>query len=171
MAQPGFRTKSIVVVTTLMDPQVTTKEDLAMLYRAVEQRARSAIDQVDHADAPPAVQDVRLGTQRDLGAHPGVQSHPHDQGSSAATHDLLPRSIRFKSTCQTLEALQLMIELRAVHSAAQRLRLYQHLLGPTATHRVADRPDRFEPRVKKEPRNHYGWLTRPRADFKRDMAN
>ena len=34
VAQPGFRTKFIVVVTTLLDPQQTTKEDLATLYRA-----------------------------------------------------------------------------------------------------------------------------------------
>jgi len=39
-----------------------------------------------------------------------------------------------------------------------------------ATHRVADRPDRYEPRVKKRRRNHYGWLTEPRADIKRKMA-
>ncbi len=32
--QPGFRTKAIVVVTTLLDPLETTKEDLATLYRA-----------------------------------------------------------------------------------------------------------------------------------------
>ena len=32
--QPGFRSKSIVVVTTLLDPGKTTKEDLAFLYRA-----------------------------------------------------------------------------------------------------------------------------------------
>ena len=31
--QPGFRTKSIVVVTTLLDPKQTTREDLATLYR------------------------------------------------------------------------------------------------------------------------------------------
>ena len=37
--QPGFRTRSIVVVTTLLDPEQTTKEDLALLYsREVEQR-------------------------------------------------------------------------------------------------------------------------------------
>jgi hypothetical protein len=41
---------------------------------------------------------------------------------------------------------------------------------PVANHRVADRPDRFEPRLKKQRRNHYGWLTRPRADLKRDRA-
>jgi hypothetical protein len=34
VAQPGFRTKSVVVVTTLLDPHHTTKEDLAELYRA-----------------------------------------------------------------------------------------------------------------------------------------
>jgi len=34
VAQPGFRTKTIVVVTTLLDPQQTTPADLASLYRA-----------------------------------------------------------------------------------------------------------------------------------------
>jgi Transposase DDE domain len=34
VTQPGFRTRSFVVVTTLMDAQQTTKEELAMLYRA-----------------------------------------------------------------------------------------------------------------------------------------
>src|SRR5215472_6613314 len=32
--QPGFRTRSIVVVTTLLDPEQTTEEDLGTLYRA-----------------------------------------------------------------------------------------------------------------------------------------
>src|SRR5437764_13857705 len=30
---PGFRTKSVVVETTLLDPRQVTKEDLAALYR------------------------------------------------------------------------------------------------------------------------------------------
>ena len=48
--------------------------------------------------------------------------------------------------------------------------LYQDLLHAIATHRVGDRPDRFEPRQKKHRRNHYGWLTKPRAEIKRKMA-
>ena len=32
--QPGFRTRSIVVVTTLLDPEEATEEELAPLYRA-----------------------------------------------------------------------------------------------------------------------------------------
>jgi hypothetical protein len=38
------------------------------------------------------------------------------------------------------------------------------------THRVSDRLDRYEPRVKQRRRNHYGWLTAPRAEMKRKMA-
>jgi hypothetical protein len=34
VAQPGFRTKAIVIVTTLLDPKQTTRDDLASLYRA-----------------------------------------------------------------------------------------------------------------------------------------
>jgi Transposase DDE domain len=34
VVQPGFRTRSIVVVTTLLDPEQVTREDLAALYRA-----------------------------------------------------------------------------------------------------------------------------------------
>ncbi len=40
--QPGFRPRSIVVVTTLLDPQQASKEDLAALYRA---RWNAEIDQ------------------------------------------------------------------------------------------------------------------------------
>jgi len=50
------------------------------------------------------------------------------------------------------------------------LDLYQDLLHAIATHRVGDRPDRFEPRQKKHRRNHYGWLTEPRSEVKRKMA-
>jgi hypothetical protein len=58
----------------------------------------------------------------------------------------------------------------AAQDAASRLSLYHDLLDAIATHRVGDRPDRYEPRVKKRRRNHYGWLTKPRAEMKRKMA-
>jgi hypothetical protein len=89
---------------------------------------------------------------------------------TAAIHGLVPHSISFKGTMQTLEAFQPVIELQTGQGSVHRLRLYQNLLRAIATHRVADRPDRFEPRVKKRRRNHYNWLTRPRSDVKREMA-
>jgi hypothetical protein len=54
--------------------------------------------------------------------------------------------------------------------AAGRLRLCHDLLDAIATHRVGDRPDRYEPRVKKRRRNHYCWLTKPCAEKKRKIA-
>jgi hypothetical protein len=54
--------------------------------------------------------------------------------------------------------------------AAGRLRLCHDLLDAIASHRVADRPDRYEPRLKKRRRNYYDWLTEPRAKIKRKMA-
>ena len=71
---------------------------------------------------------------------------------------------------QTLEAFQPLLESRTAQDPAQRFRLYHDLLQAIATHRVADRPDRFEPRAKKRRRNHYDWLTKPRAEIKRKMA-
>jgi hypothetical protein len=89
---------------------------------------------------------------------------------AAARHDVLPRSISFKGAMQTLEAFQPLLELGTARDAAGRLRVYHGLLDAIATHRVADRPDCYEPRVKKRRRNHYGWLTKPRAELKRKMA-
>ena len=51
-----------MVVTTLLDPQQTTKEDLATLYRA---RWNNELDlrshQVDDADARLTLQDAGIG--------------------------------------------------------------------------------------------------------------
>src|SRR5262245_48641017 len=89
---------------------------------------------------------------------------------AAATHDIPPRSISFTGAMQTLEAFQPLLEGRAARGAAGRLRLYHDLLDAVASHRVADRPDRYEPRLKKRRRNYYDWLTEPRAQIKRKMA-
>jgi hypothetical protein len=90
---------------------------------------------------------------------------------AAPKHDIImPWSISFKGSMQTLEAFQALIELRTASDATQRLRVYLDLLDPIATHLVAERPDCYEPRVKKRRRNHYGWLTKPRAEIKRKMA-
>jgi hypothetical protein len=53
VVQPGFRTKSMVVVTTLMDAQQTTKEDLATLYRA---RWNNEVYQPEYPSSAPLYQ-------------------------------------------------------------------------------------------------------------------
>jgi hypothetical protein len=68
-----------------------------------------------------------------------------------------------------LEAFQPVIALQGEH-AARRLRLYNDLLDSIATHRVADRPDRYEPRAWKEYNKNFAYLRKPRAQIKREMA-
>jgi len=169
--QPGFRTKAIVVVTTLLDPQQTTKEDLATLYRA---RWNNELD-LRSIKSTMQMRELRCKTPELVRKEIWTYVLAYNLirtliAQAAATHDLLPRSISFKGAIQTLEAFQPLIELQAGHDAKHRLRLYQDLLQAIATHRVADRPDRFEPRLKKRRRNHYGWLTKPRGEVKRNMA-
>jgi hypothetical protein len=89
---------------------------------------------------------------------------------AAARHDIPPRSISFTGAMQTLEAFQPLLEFGATDDDASRSQLYQELLDAIASHRVADRPDRYEPRLKKRRRNYYDWLTEPRAKIKRKMA-
>lgn len=111
------------------------------------------------------------GTRSEIGTHILAYNLIRTiMAQAAAAHDLLPRTISFKGASQTLEAFQPAIELQATRGTVHRQRLYRDLLDAIATHRVADRPDRFEPRLKKHRRNHYGWLTRPRADVKRELA-
>jgi hypothetical protein len=169
--QPGFRTREIVVVTTLLDPEQTTKEDLATLYRA---RWHNELD-LRSLKAVMQMRELRCKTP-DL-VHKEVWAHVLAynlirtvMAQAAARHGVLPRTISFKGALQTLEAFQPLLELETAQDAASRLRLNHDLLDAIATHRVADRPNRYEPRVKKRRRNHYDWLTKPRAEMKRKMA-
>ena len=68
---------------------------------------------------------------------------------------MAPRSISFKATLQVLEAFRPLIAYRAHLGAGHLAALYEPLLRAIAVHRVADRPDRFEPRMtKKGPRGY-----------------
>jgi Transposase DDE domain len=171
VVQPGFRAKSIVVVTTLLGPERATKEDLATLYRA---RWHAELD-LRSIKSSMQMRELRCKTpelvRQEVWAHLLAYNLIRTvMAQAAAKHDLEPRSISFKGAMQTLEAFRPLLELQTAGDAAGRSRLYHDLLAAIATHRVADRPDRYEPRVKKRRRNHYGWLTKPRAELKRKMA-
>jgi hypothetical protein len=170
--QPGFRTRSVVVVTTLLDPRQATKEHLAELYRA---RWNAEIDLFCIKSAMQ-MRELRCKTpelvRKEVWAHILAYNLIRTvMAQAAATHDVLPRSISFTGAMQTLEAFQPLLEFGAPGGVAGRLRLCHDLLTAIASHRVADRPDRYEPRLKKRRRNYYDWLTEPRAEMKRKMAN
>ncbi len=169
--QPGFRSRSIVVVTTLLDPEQTTKEDLAALYRA---RWNNELD-LRCIKSAMQMRELRCKTpelvRKEVWTHILAYNLIRTVMAQAAVRQAVePRSISFTGAMQTLEAFQPLLEFATAGDATRRLALYHELLDAVATHRVADRPDRYEPRVKKRRRNHYGWLTKPRAELKRKMA-
>jgi DDE family transposase len=169
--QPGFRTRSVVVVTTLLDPEQASKEELASLYRA---RWNNELD-LRSLKSTMQMSELRCKTpglvRKEVWAHILAYNLIRTvMAQAAARHDIPPRSISFTGAMQTLEAFQPLLEFGATDDGASRSQLYQELLDAIASHRVADRPDRYEPRRKKRRRNYYDWLTEPRAKIKRKMA-
>jgi len=168
--QPGFRTKSIIVGTTLLDPQEFTRDDLAQLYRArwhqeLDLRSIKVTLQMDilRCKSPELV-------RKEIWTHVLAYNLIRTVMAQAATkHGIEPRSISFKGTLQTLEAFQPLIDFQDQRGSLHRLSLYQHLLDAIAVHRVADRPDRFEPRKKKRRPKPYDRLMKSRAEAKRDI--
>jgi hypothetical protein len=73
--------------------------------------------------------------------------------------------ISFKGAIQTLEAFQPLIAIQGDRDSAFRVRLYQQLLDALTTHCVADRPERFEPRLRKRRPKHYGFHPRDTMYF------
>lgn len=170
--QPGFRTRMVIVATTLLDPMKFTKEDLGELYRArwnaeLDLRSLKQTLQMDilRCKTPELV-------RKEIWTHIVAYNLIRTIMAQAATkHGIEPRSISFKGTIQMLEAFQPLIALEAQHNATVRASLYRQLLDAIGAHRVADRPDRIEPRLRKRRPKHYGFLRKPRRETQRDMRD
>lgn len=168
--QPGFRSKSIIIVTTLLDPNQTTKEDLAFLYR---QRWNNELD-LRSIKSTMQMDDLRCKTpelvRKEVWTHVLAYNLIRTIMAQAATeHSIEPRTISFKGAIQTLEAFQPIIELRGGRDSEFRKYLYVHLLACVASHRVGNRPGRFEPRKRKRRFKLYDFLNKPRHEAKLDM--
>jgi hypothetical protein len=86
---------------------------------------------------------------------------------AAGRYGFEPRSISFKGALQTLEAFQPVIGLRGERDSAVRRNLYERVLEAVASHRVGDRPDRYEPRRRERRPEPYDRLMKPRHEAKR----
>lgn len=169
--QQGFRTRSLVIATTLLDTDDVSHDDLAQLYRArwnaeLDLRSLKRTLQMDilRCKTPELV-------RKEIWTHVLAYNLIRTIiAQAAAKHGMTPRSISFKGAVQTLAAFQPVIANQSEHDSTHRIRIYQQLLDAIAIHRVADRPDRFEPRLRKRRPKHYGFLRKPRRDTKRDMV-
>jgi len=170
--QPGFRCRSMIVVSTLLDAEAVTAGDLAELYRArwnaeLDLRSLKQTLQMDilRCKTPELV-------RKEIWVHILAYNLIRTLIAQAANkHHIEPRTISFKGAIQTLEAFQPLIATQGDHDRSRRQYLYQKLLDAVATHRVADRPDRFEPRQRKRRQKKYDRMMKPRNVLKREMLN
>jgi hypothetical protein len=156
----GFRTKALVVVTTLLDAGTYTAQDLADLYR---RRWHAELDlrslkitlgmDVLRCQSPAMV-------RKEVWAHflaYNLIRAVMAQAADACGAD--PRELSFKGA---LQALTTFAERLLGADAARRDALYEWLLLTIGAHQVGDRPDRVEPRARKRRPKDYPHLHRPR---------
>ncbi|MCG8450267.1 MAG: IS4 family transposase, partial [Pirellulales bacterium] len=165
--QPGFRSRTLVLATTLLDANQHPKEELVDLYRArwnaeLDLRSLKCTLQMDilRCQTPELV-------RKEIWTHVLAYNLIRTiMAQAAAEHDLQPRTISFKGAVQTLEAFQPVIAMQGQSSSATRKGFYERLLQCIASHRVADRPDRIEPRLRKRRFRRYEYLNKPRRAAK-----
>lgn len=167
----GFRSKVLVLATTLLDARRYPKEDLAELYRMrwnaeLDIRSLKTTLQMDvlRCKTPELV-------RKEIWTHVLAYNLIRTVMAQAAQkHGVDPRTISFKGAVQTLEAFAPLIALRGDRGSSWRRQLYDELLNALVTHRVADRPNRYEPRRIKRRNGKYDLLNKPRHTLKALMA-
>jgi putative transposase len=160
----GFRTESLVVVTSLVDPDAVSAEDLAALYRQrwlVELHLRD-IKSMLQLDVLRRTTPERIHQE----LWTGLLAYNLTRQSmlqSALASDRLPHELSFTAMLQMLANGWLVNAVLAPH-ADLRTRLTELRLAIGYSHVVGNRPDRVEPRAIKRRPSQHDLLTIPRAE-------
>jgi len=166
--QPGFRTKRLVLVTTLRDATAVTGADLADLYRRrwqAELNLRSLKQslQMDilRGKSPEVV-------RKEIWAHLLVYNLVRRiMVEAAVAAGVRADAVSFTGALQTVNAF--LPEMRAAPTAEDARVLWEVLVWAVGGHRVGNRPDRYEPRaVKRRPKN-FPRLSQPREAARRRL--
>jgi hypothetical protein len=160
--QRGFRTREVVVVTTLLDPEQYLVREIARLYRRRWQaelnlRSLKTVLQMDHLRCKTPHR-VRNELYMHLVAYNLIRQA---LGAAAAAAGVEPWTVSFKGALQTLTQM-----LPVLHSHVSLEAWCQSVLHAMAAHAVGNRPDRFEPRVLKRRGKTYSLMIHPRAYYK-----
>jgi IS4 transposase len=164
VGRPGFRTRVLVIATTLLDHEIYTKADLAFLYRQrwhaeLDLRSLKAVLGMEmlRCQSPEMVRKEIWMTLLVYNVIRALMTR------AAAEHGGDPRHLSFKGALQTLT--EFAPGLRE-GSPEQRQWLRTILLSSIAGDEVGSRPDRVEPRARKRRPKQYPLLTKPRKQAK-----
>jgi hypothetical protein len=166
--QRGFRTRVVIVMTTLLGAKEFSHDELATLYRA---RWHAELD-IRSLKQTLKMDVLRCRTpemvRKEIWAHLLVANLIRGVMAEAAReHGVLPRELSFQGARQTMEGFR--SELSHARPAdAEGLR--EVALKAIASHRVGDRPDRVEPRVRKRRPKNYPLMHKPRPKPRKHLA-
>jgi hypothetical protein len=165
----GFRTRELVVVTTLVDPATYPALDVGQLYRA---RWHAELDLrslkvtlgmgVLRCKSPEMVRKEVWGHLLGYNLIRGVMAE------AAAERGTLPRELSFAGAVQTVAAFAETLRGAKSEVVAE---LHAALLRAVGRHRVGDRPNRIEPRARKRRPKEYPHLHQPRDLARRVLCS
>jgi hypothetical protein len=164
----GYKTRTIMIVTTLLDADLYPAKELAALFAArwnceLDLRSIKRVLNMHHSRClSPEM--VRKELWMHLLAYNLIRVR---MAQAAARHGILPRALSF--TAATHHIHHFAQHLRQV-SGAERARIEEALLKAIASCRVGGRPGRKEPRAVKKRKQKYSYLTKPRAQARKGLA-
>lgn len=164
----GYRTRTLIVATTLLDAELFPQPEIAALYRLrwdAEIHLRS-LKTMMHMDV------LRCQTpdmvRKELWAHLLAYNLIRTViMQAAARHGKHPRQISFTRAMRTLEAFRPTIASTPRPGLAA---VYEQMLDAIASHEIANRPDRLEPRQRKRRPKPYKLMTQPRHQARKQEA-
>ena len=167
--EPGRRTRSIDVITTLTDAEAYPREEIAQLYgfrwnAELDIRSlKSNLNLVHVRCKSPEM--VRRELWTTLLAYNLIRT---TAAAAALLHGKQPRQISFTATCQYVLASWMSLSCGLI--PASQLVLYcQTMLRHIATCEVANRPGRLEPRVLKRRKHGYKLMQLPRETLRNEL--
>jgi hypothetical protein len=165
LRRPGFRTRSLTLVTTLLDPELYSAEQLALLY------ARRWQIELWFRDLKTSMGMEVLRCQSPKMVHKELEMFfiAYNlirclmlQASRQYQVDL--QRLSFKGSVDSTR--QFAVALAQARSRKKQKEVIGRLLQTIAADSVPDRPGRREPRAVKRRPKPCAWLTKPRHKFK-----
>jgi hypothetical protein len=163
IAAPGRRVKVLTVVTTLIDPQQYSREDIAALYgfrwnSELDIRSIKQSLNLSHVRCK-SPEMVRRELWTTLLGYNLIRT---TTAAAAVLHDVQPRQISFTAACQYVLSNWMPASLNAADLLARCHLLLEQIAHCPAGHR----PGRIEPRVLKRRRHGYKLMTEPRSTLR-----
>jgi hypothetical protein len=164
---PGRRTETLIVVTSLIDPQTYPPADIAQLYGY---RWSAELD-IRDIKQTLGLDHVRCKSPDMVRRELWVTVLAYNLirkliATAAAVHEKQPRQLGFTLACQTVLSSWMLLATGVCREVPQ---LWRLALERIAANEVANRPGRIEPRMLKRRRHRYPLMQRPREELRAEL--